>query len=281
MICSLDHFAYPGDPDGGVDLPLASVSFPYGFPTEGPPEATMMLPWGSSLSVAAPAQAVARTDATGWSDRNCTFNYTLRLWECTQDSNEPAQVHPVMGNAEIATEADFNGRVVAMADRSWMINGWINFYDHAALTEDLFAWLARLPRELFLFTYIPPGASPLTVYFQCYAGDPGTGIVEYRWDFNDDGIIEDVTTTSTTAYTYSGFGQYQATCTVVDTTGCERTSPPAAIDLFAQRTAGDYRFYGEMAQGESSGGSGRQRKPAAADPVHLQCRGPGWLYCQI
>lgn len=51
------------------------------------------------------------------------------------------------------------------------------------------------------------------------SADPDGRIVEYRWDFNDDGSVDRTTSDPVTSYTYSEPGSYDVRLTVVDEAG--------------------------------------------------------------
>jgi len=63
------------------------------------------------------------------------------------------------------------------------------------------------------------GYAPLEVTFTADASDPDGDIVEYRWDFDGDDIIDQTTMTNTTNYTYETEEIYLAKVTVVDNDG--------------------------------------------------------------
>ena len=75
------------------------------------------------------------------------------------------------------------------------------------------------------------GAAPLTVTFTCTAHDPEGSIVSYKWDFDGDGTIDQVTSTSTVTHTYTVAGTYNATVTVVDDKGGSQKSDPLTIKI--------------------------------------------------
>jgi len=64
------------------------------------------------------------------------------------------------------------------------------------------------------------GTSPLTVNFDASGStDPDGHIVNYQWDFQSDGVIDDTTTIPTTSHTYTGVSDNVAELTVVDNSG--------------------------------------------------------------
>ncbi|GIW47411.1 MAG: hypothetical protein KatS3mg078_1288 [Deltaproteobacteria bacterium] len=77
------------------------------------------------------------------------------------------------------------------------------------------------PPSLALQATPSSGSSPLTVTFESNAYDPDGEITEYRWDFNGDGIIDEITYSNPVSYTYTEPGTYQATVVVVDNAGQE------------------------------------------------------------
>ena len=59
-----------------------------------------------------------------------------------------------------------------------------------------------------------------TVRLYCYASDPdGGSIEEYRWDFDNDGIIDSITSSDVATYIYAVAGNYTVTCIVYDDEG--------------------------------------------------------------
>ena len=74
------------------------------------------------------------------------------------------------------------------------------------------------------------GVYPLNVTFTAEAYDPDGGdIVEYRWDFNNDGVIDVVTRTPNVSHIYALPGQYTATVSVKDNEGNVVKSFPITI----------------------------------------------------
>lgn len=75
------------------------------------------------------------------------------------------------------------------------------------------------------------GAPPLDVDFTCDAYSPNDGgtITEYRWDFDNNGTIDDTTEENTTSHTYSSIASWYATVTVVDDAGLTTKSKPGKI----------------------------------------------------
>jgi len=75
------------------------------------------------------------------------------------------------------------------------------------------------------------GAAPLTVDFTCNAHDPDGNIVEYRWDYNNDDVVDETTATGTASAIYTAAGTYQAKVTVVDDDGATTTASPLTISV--------------------------------------------------
>ena len=90
--------------------------------------------------------------------------------------------------------------------------------------------LVCIPPVIDSFSADPlSGNAPLTVDFTCTAHDDDDGIMEYRWDFNGDGITDEVTATGLTSFPYTDNGIYDAGCTVVDFCGSMDVSSPITI----------------------------------------------------
>ena len=230
MLCSsASHLGNPSDPDGGVDLPIIENISPR-LLREGVEQFSIF--WGSSIGVTSPARAVARSDASSWRDTDCTWNFVINEWECAQDPNEPSRARAVLAAAESGA-----GRILAIGDSSWLMNGWIDFTDNLQLAKNAFAWLARIPSVKPLTAQPTKGTAPLRVRLTCATKDAGARIAEYHWDFGDgttDTIVAD-NTTLTTNHTYLAAGTYAARCTIVDKSGCSSTSNPLSIAATANQ----------------------------------------------
>ncbi|RKY40232.1 MAG: hypothetical protein DRP81_09640, partial [Candidatus Omnitrophota bacterium] len=74
------------------------------------------------------------------------------------------------------------------------------------------------PLRIISFTANPATADtvPCEVSFTCKSN--GT-ITEYRWDFDGDGVIDEITNANQTTHTYTEAGSYKASVTVVGDTG--------------------------------------------------------------
>ncbi len=76
------------------------------------------------------------------------------------------------------------------------------------------------------------GISPLTVHFTVEAYDPdGGNIIEYKWDFNGDGIADLSTQIPEIDRVFALPGIYTVTVTAVDNDGSETQSFPIAINV--------------------------------------------------
>ena len=230
MLCSsASHLSNPADPDGGVDLPIIG-NISSRLLREGVGQFSIF--WGSSIGVTSPARAVARSDASSWRDTDCTWNYLINEWECAQDSNEPSRARAVLAAAESGT-----GRILAIGDSSWLMNGWIDFTGNLQLAKNAFGWLARIPSLKPLAAQPTKGTAPLRVRLTCATKDAGTRVAEYQWDFGDGTTDTTITDNSTLAtnHTYRTAGTYAARCTVVDKSGCAATSGPVSITVSANQ----------------------------------------------
>jgi PKD repeat protein len=230
MLCSsASHLSYPDDPDGGVDLPIIK-NITARLLSEGVAQFTML--WGASLKAKAPAQIIARADASSWRDTDCTWNFVTGEWECGQDANEPSGAYPVIARVDNGV-----GRILAIGDSSWMVNGWIDVANNLQLAKNAFTWLARLPSLKPLTAKPNSGIAPLRVRLTCSTKDSGTRVAEYQWDFGDGASATIVTgnTTLTINHTYGKGGTYAASCTVVDKSGCSSTSQPLTVTVSANQ----------------------------------------------
>ena len=88
----------------------------------------------------------------------------------------------------------------------------------------------NMPPLITSFTADPTyGIAPLAVAFTCEAYDPEGSIAEYRWDLDGDGVVDDITISGTTTYTYDAVGSYNATCTAADDQGATTASEAVTI----------------------------------------------------
>lgn len=77
---------------------------------------------------------------------------------------------------------------------------------------------AKIETDPELENGVVSGPVPLTVAFDGSSSyDPDGDIVDYQWDFESDGIMDD--TGDKTSYTYEEMGDYEATLTTVDSVG--------------------------------------------------------------
>ncbi|WP_457643473.1 S-layer homology domain-containing protein [Persephonella sp.] len=101
-------------------------------------------------------------------------------------------------------------------------------YDNTS-NGDCDAFVSKLSSDLsgthiLSLSAIPPsGMAPLPVRFTCKTNAPDGVVVEYRWDFDGDGVIDETTTTNSTTYTYNTPRTYTAKVTVVDNGGAAVT----------------------------------------------------------
>ena len=230
MLCSSgSHLSNPADPDGGVDLPIIN-DIRSNLLKEG--VGSFSLFWGSGVGVKTPARAVARSNASSWRDTDCTWNFMISEWECQQDADQPSGQYPVLALAESG-----NGRILAIGDSSWMMNGWIDYTDNLSLAKNIFAWLARTPSVKSLTARPVQGIAPLQVTFTCKTKDAGTRVKEVRWHFGD-GTEATTPTDNTiiqTNHRYTAGGAYAVTCTVVDTNDCSSPSSPVTVTVADNR----------------------------------------------
>jgi hypothetical protein len=63
------------------------------------------------------------------------------------------------------------------------------------------------------------GKVPITINFSCMAYDPDGTIVQFRWDFNGDGQVDEMTSQGVCSRTFESEGIFQVTCTVIDNLG--------------------------------------------------------------
>ena len=75
------------------------------------------------------------------------------------------------------------------------------------------------------------GNAPLTVSFTCTAIDIDGTIALYKWDFDGDGNVDQITSDGTVIHTYNTSGTYNAKVTVVDNDGARVVSDPITITV--------------------------------------------------
>lgn len=141
MVCDpTDHVDYPGDPDGGVDIPII-------YPSSGHPAVanvdSFVLVWGGSLTASNLAGAIATTDNDAWLDTNAVWHGDLYHYECVYNPGEYQGVSSVMAVVEPQ-----NGKVVAIGDFGLWWNDWFDDYDHRQLAESIFSYLGIIARGL-------------------------------------------------------------------------------------------------------------------------------------
>lgn len=76
------------------------------------------------------------------------------------------------------------------------------------------------------------GAAPLVVQFTANASDSDGSIIRYEWDFNYDGVYDNVTTTNSVSYTYPSAGSYSPKVRVTDNNGA-MAEANAAVNVSA------------------------------------------------
>lgn len=243
MLCSsASHVTYPGDPDEGIDMPVIG-DLSARFQEQGITQFAII--WGSTLQVSSPAHAFAHSDSSSWRDRTCTWDLVSNSWLCKQSADELAGSYPVLAAYDGTV-----GRILAIGDSSWMLNGWITLFDNLKLARKAFSWLARLPSAQVLTARPNPGVAPEKVFFSCRPADPYAEprVAEYHWDFDGDGVIDSITATPKTGHVYETAGTYQASCQLIDLSGCTGSSQalpiaispniPPLIDMFMARVSG-------------------------------------------
>ena len=108
-----------------------------------------------------------------------------------------------------------------------------NDTESSSVTKTVSVNVPAQPPVVDSFTANPTsGTAPLTVAFSCVGHDPDGQVVEYRFDFDGDGVADETgNTTGQTAHVYNDPGVYRATCTVVDDGGLTATSNAVEINV--------------------------------------------------
>ncbi len=156
------------------------------------------------------------------------FEYSPGSWSVWYDlgiysSSSPGWTYPLADISEFANKKVRIGFLLSQSGIG-VAAGWY--------IDDVEIKSSNLPPVIDSFTAIPTsGNKPLPVSFTCVAHDPDGTIAEYRWDFNGDGIMDQVTSTGSTNHTYTACGTYAATCTAVDNLGATKTSDKVTISV--------------------------------------------------
>ncbi|MGE5396833.1 MAG: hypothetical protein ACM3MK_04775, partial [Chitinophagales bacterium] len=166
VICDDVNYQYhSSDPDGGVDLPLITNIASHDVTKN---VGTFTINWGSSITVSSPAQVLAYSGPESWLDTNAYYNSGGYL-VCSHDSNESRGARPVLAVCRYGL-----GKVVALGDKSSLVNAWVDDYDHYNLICNILCWLS--PENLFTMTPANPVAGQTVTFDASYAYDPD-GIV--------------------------------------------------------------------------------------------------------
>ncbi|MFC7080288.1 PKD domain-containing protein [Halorussus caseinilyticus] len=99
--------------------------------------------------------------------------------------------------------------------------------------------------------------------------DGGSGIAEYRWDFDGDGEVERTTGNATVRHAYDSNGTYDASVTVVDEAG---NPDEAAVSVRVERDRQAHRGKGGDDGGNAGGGSTSLGPPPVV--TRSESRGP-------
>ncbi|MCS3669261.1 PKD repeat protein [Salinibacter ruber] len=102
------------------------------------------------------------------------------------------------------------------------------------------------PAASFSFAPSDPNVGETVTFDASGSEDPDGSVVEYRWDFNNDGQVEETTQSATTTVSFSSAGEKTVGLTVVDDDGATGeasetvavNAPPTASNDTAQTEAG-------------------------------------------
>jgi len=118
---------------------------------------------------------------------------------------------------------------------AWVVRMNLGFVDdyYSKSGYDYYAWPVRAGQggsfgDLVissLFADVVTGDAPLNVTFTCSAQSGGGTITEYRWDFDGDGTIDEITTQNSVSHVYQTNGKNYAKVIVADNQGRTATSP--------------------------------------------------------
>ncbi|ADB57107.1 PKD domain-containing protein [Archaeoglobus profundus] len=110
------------------------------------------------------------------------------------------------GDAEVSITANDNGSVAVVASYSCA---------YAILHLNIYGFgINEQPVAIFTYTPSYPAVGEVITFDASSSYDPDGVIVEYRWDFGDGNAV--TTTSPTVTHTYSNWGAYKVTLTVVD-----------------------------------------------------------------
>ena len=202
-------------------------------------------PWVKFLVQAPPVVSLSADPAGGLVPLKVTFTATA--------SDADGQV--------VEYRWDFNGDgVVAMTSTDMTVMhtyaatgtypARVTVVDNEGLTDtDIAIVTARppIPPTVSLSASPSDGITPLEVVFTATATDTDGQVVEYRWDFENDGVVDQTTTTITATHTYAATDTYVAQVVAVDNDGLTdtdiaivtvRTPIPATVALSVEPTEG-------------------------------------------
>ncbi len=135
--------------------------------------------------------------------------------------------------------------LTAVADEGSLFAGWSGDCEECegatcTITMDSdktctanFEPVSNEPPVIDSFTAEPTsGDAPLEVTFTCQAHDNDGQVVEYCFDFDGDGEIDQCDdSTNTATHTYNNPGTYQPTCTVIDDNEAQTTSEAVSVTV--------------------------------------------------
>lgn len=99
----------------------------------------------------------------------------------------------------------------------WVPNEEFPYYEETSGGEN------QPPIASFTFTPTNPAVNQIVSFDASSSSDPDGSIVKYEWDWNNDGIYDEVKTTPTATHSWSQAGIYYVTLQVTDDNGATST----------------------------------------------------------
>ncbi|MDX1675193.1 MAG: PKD domain-containing protein [Longimicrobiales bacterium] len=115
-------------------------------------------------------------------------------------------------------------RYATAGDRTVVLRAVDEAGDTATTTQVVTVLSNNAPFAGFTFSPTDPIVTEAVTFDAAGSSDPDGTIVEYRWDFDGDGTIDQVDTTPTTTYSFDDPGDYIVLLEVVDDDGARESA---------------------------------------------------------
>ncbi len=196
----------------------------------------------SPSSGSAPLNSVLTVDATD--PDGSIGNY---LWDCDGDGVYEGSSSSNTHQCSYTTSGVYHP-VVKVVDND-------NASVKRSIPVEVSPGSGNLPPEITSFSADPSsGTAPLSVTFTVVASDPDGNIVNYRWDFNGDGVWDKEGMITETTYTYDTPGTYTVSVEVEDDGGAV-VRDSLDVEVLAGSGGGTEDNTGDNTSGENVGAS--------------------------